>query len=149
MNELNKEKLLISACLMGKNVKYNGGNNLIDLTSLEKEYELIPFCPEVEGGLPTPRSPSEIVSNDPLKLINKEGKDVTKEFINGAKKCVELVKKEGIKKALLKANSPSCGIGQVYDGTFSKKLTKGDGVTVRELKKIGVEVFSEKDTISS
>jgi len=149
MNELNKEKLLISACLMGENVKYNGGNNLIDLTSLEKEYELVPFCPEVEGGLPTPRSPSEIVSSSPLKLVNKEGRDVTKEFVLGAKKCVELVKRLGIKKALLKANSPSCGVGSVYDGTFSGQLVKENGVTVRELKKIGVEVFSEKDTVSA
>ena len=143
MRENVKEKILISACLLGENVKYDGKNNKIDISSLEDKYELIPFCPEVEGGLPIPRSPSEIVSNSPLKLINKEGKDVTKEFVLGAKKCVELVKKEGIKKAVLKAKSPSCGVGKVYDGTFSGKLVDGDGVTVRELKKIGVEVIKK------
>ena len=143
MRENVKEKILISACLLGENVKYDGKNNKIDISSLEDKYELIPFCPEVEGGLPIPRSPSEIVSNSPLKLINKEGKDVTKEFVLGAKKCVELVKKEGIKKAVLKAKSPSCGVGKVYDGSFSKKLVDGDGVTVRELKKIGVEVIKK------
>jgi len=140
------EKILISACLLGENVKYNGKNNKLNFTFLEelkKKYELIPFCPEVEGGLPIPRVPSEIILHKNLKVINKEGKDVTGEFIKGAKKCVELVKKEGIKKALLKANSPSCGIGQVYDGSFTKVLIPEDGVTVKELKKIGVEVYDE------
>jgi len=85
MKKVNKEKILISACLMGQNVKYNGGNNLMDLTELEKKYILVPFCPEVEGGLPTPRVPSEIVSFEPLKLLNKEGRDVTSEFVLGAK----------------------------------------------------------------
>jgi len=138
-----RDKVLVSACLLGENVKYDGKNNKIDISSLEDKYELIPFCPEVEGGLQIPRSPSEIVSYSPLKLINKEGKDVTKEFVLGAKKCVELVKKEGIKKAVLKAKSPSCGVGKVYDGSFSGKLVGGDGVTVRELKKIGVEVIKK------
>lgn len=134
---------MISACLVGKNVKYDGKNNSIDLSELEKRYELVPFCPEVEGGLPTPRSPSEIVSFEPLQLINKDGVDVTKEFVKGAKKCADLVKKEGIKKAILKSKSPSCGEGKVYDGTFSKKLISGDGVSVQELKKIGVKIYDE------
>ena len=138
---MKKEKVLISACLIGENVKYNGGNNLIDLSELERKYELVPFCPEVDGGLPTPRVPSEIVSHSPLKLLNKEGKDVTKEFVLGAKKCVDLVKKEGIKKAFLKAKSPSCGVGQVYDGTFSGRLVSGDGVTVKFLKDLKIEVY--------
>ena len=140
-----KEKLLISSCLIGENVKYNGKNNKIDLTTLEKKYTLIPFCPEVEGGLPTPRPPSEIVSQNPLKLLNNKGKDVTKFFITGAKKCLELAKKEGIKKALLKANSPLCSNDQVYDGTFSGKLVLGLGVTAKLLKDEGIEVFSEKE----
>ena len=128
---------------MGNNVKYNGKNNLIDLTLLKQKYDLIPFCPEVEGGLPTPRPPSEIISTNPLKLINTKNKDVTKEFVLGAKKTVELCKKEGIKKALLKANSPSCSSRFVYDGSFSGKLVKGIGVTVMALKEVGVEVFDE------
>ena len=145
---MKKEKLLISACLLGQNVKYNGKNNKIDTTKLEKKYELVAFCPEVEGGLPIPRFPSEIVSTSPLKLVNSLGDIVTEQFVLGAKKCVEICKKEGIKKALLKANSPSCGLGKVYDGTFSGTLVDGDGVTVRELKDNGIEVFSEKQFVA-
>lgn len=140
-----KEKLLISACLLGHNVKYNGGNNQIDIEALEKEYNLISFCPEVEGGLSTPRPPSEIVCDKPLKLLNIEGKDVTQEFVLGAKKAVELAKKEGITKALLKAKSPSCGKGEIYNGTFAGVLREGDGVTVRLLEEIGVKVYNESE----
>ncbi len=140
-----KQKLLISSCLIGNNVKYNGKNNQIDLTSLEKKYTLIPFCPEVEGGLPTPRPPSEIVSQNPLKLINNQGKDVTKFFVDGAEKCLDLAKKERIKKALLKANSPSCSNSFVYDGTFSGKLVKELGVTAKLLKDEGITVYNENE----
>lgn len=128
---------------MGNNVKYNGGNNLIDLTLLKQKYDLIPFCPEVEGGLLTPRPPSEIISINPLKLINIEGRDVTKEFVLGARKTLELCKKEGIKKVILKANSPSCSSEFVYNGSFSGKKVKGNGVTVMVLKEEGIEVFDE------
>jgi len=138
-----KEKLLISACLMGQNVKYNGKNNLIDLSSLQEKYTLIPFCPEVEGGLPTPRPPSEIISFNPLKIININGVDVTHNFILGATKCVELAKKLNIKQALLKSNSPSCSSSMVYDGSFSGKLTKGKGVSTLFLEKEGIEIFDE------
>lgn len=142
-----KEKLLISSCLMGENVKYNGKNNLINLTELQKRYELIPFCPEVEGGLPTPRPPSEIVSYNPLKLINIEGRDVTNEFVLGAEKCLSLVKHKGIKKALLKANSPSCSSASVYDGSFGRKLVEGRGVTTMLLEDNEVEVFDENSKL--
>jgi len=140
-----KEKLLISACLIGDNVKYNGGNNKIDIKELAKKYNLIAFCPEVEGGLSTPRPPAEIVSDNPLRVINIEGKDVTYEFILGANKCIELVKQHGIIKALLKAKSPSCGKGKIYDGTFGAILREGNGVTVRLLEEIGVEVYNENE----
>lgn len=143
---MSREKLLISACFMGENVKYNGKNNLIDLTKLKETYHLVPFCPEVEGGLPTPRSPSEIVSSQPLKVVNKEGRDVTNEFLKGAKKTINLVKSEGIKKALLKANSPSCSSAFIYDGNFSGVLIRGDGVTTVLLREIGVELFDETDS---
>ena len=145
-----KEKILISACLIGENVKYNGKNNLIDLSILNKlkeKYELISFCPEVEGGLPIPRPPSEIVSKNPLKIINIEGKDVTDNFIKGAKKTIDLVKKYNIKKTIMKSNSPSCSNDKIYDGTFSNTLIKGDGVTVQYLKKEGIEVFNEDDAL--
>ena len=140
-----KEKILISACLIGENVKYNGKNNKIDLSILEDRYDFVPFCPEVEGGLPTPRAPSEIISNKPLKLINSNGEDVTDFFINGAKKCTKLVQKLHIKRAIMKANSPSCSNKFIYDGTFSSKLKKGDGVTVQFLKREGVKVYNEEE----
>ena len=132
---------------MGEDVKYNGKNNLISLERLKDRYELIPFCPEVEGGLPTPRPPSEIISTKPLKLLSKEGKNVTDAFLLGAKKAVSLVKKEGIKKALLKANSPSCSSAHVYDGSFTGVLVEGDGVTTMLLREVGVEVFDEENIV--
>ncbi|MCK5854784.1 MAG: DUF523 domain-containing protein [Sulfurovaceae bacterium] len=140
---MKKEKLLISACLMGENVKYNGKNNRIELGKLKERYELVPFCPEVEGGLPTPRAPSEIVSFSPLKLLNIEGKEVTKAFLLGAEKTVNLAKEEKITKALLKANSPSCSSTFVYDGSFGAQLVEGKGVTTMMLEEIGIEVFDE------
>ncbi len=143
---MKKEKLLISACLMGENVKYNGKNNLIDLDKIKEQYMLIPFCPEVVGGLPTPRSPSEIVGSHPLMLLNKEGVEVTHEFIKGAKEALAVIKKETIIKALLKSNSPSCSSYLVYDGSFSGVLVKGEGVTTSLLRKNGVEIFDETNS---
>ncbi len=140
-----KEKILISACLIGQNVKYNGKNNQIDISSLEEKYELIPFCPEVEGGLSIPRPPSEIISFEPLKIKNIKGEDVTNSFVKGAKKAVKLVQKYNIKKAILKSNSPSCSNKLVYDGTFSAKLIPQKGITTQFLEKIGVKVYNEKE----
>ncbi len=140
-----KEKVLISACLIGENVKYNGKNNLLsNIEELKKRFELIPFCPEVEGGLSTPRPPSEIISQDPVKIINKCGKDVTKFFINGAQKTLETCLKFDIKKAILKSNSPSCGKDFVYDGTFSNNLINAEGVTARLLRKNNIRLFTER-----
>ncbi len=141
-----KEKLLISACLFGANVKYDGKNNKIDISKLNKKYELIPFCPEVEGGLPTPRPPSEIISNKPLKIINSSGEDVTHYFLKGAKKALYICQKFNIKKALLKENSPSCGKNFIYDGSFSKILKRGQGITTSLLSKNSIKIFSEKET---
>ena len=140
-----KEKLLISACLIGENVKYNGKNNRIDISELNNKYELIPFCPEVEGGLPTPRPPSEIISRNPLKIINTSKEDVTCYFTKGANKALEMCKKLNIKKALLKENSPSCGNNFVYDGSFSKVLRGGQGATASILSKNSIEIFNEFD----
>ena len=138
--------MLISACLIGQNVKYNGKNNkLSNLKELRDKFELIPFCPEVEGGLPTPRAPSEIASFSPLKLINTDGEDVTEFFVKGANKALNLCKKLSIKRAILKANSPSCGKDRVYDGTFSGRLIKGDGVAAWLLRKNGISVYSEDE----
>lgn len=116
------EKILISGCLVGKNVKYNGGNNYIEIIEeLKKKYELIEICPEVFGGLSIPRDPSEILNN---KVISINNKDVTDNFISGANKALELAKKYNITKAILKDGSPSCGNTYIYDGSFSKKENK-------------------------
>ena len=138
-----KEKLLISACLCGKNTKYNGGNNLIEkIFELEKKYDLYLVCPEVDGGLPVPRVPSEIVGD---KVLNKELIDVTKEFNVGANNALKVVIANDIKRALLKDGSPSCGVSTIYDGTFSGSKIEGSGVTVKLLKDFGVKVYSEND----
>ena len=137
-----KEKVLVSACLLGVDCKYNGGNNYDEeiFKELEK-YELIPVCPEIFGGLSTPRKPSEIVGD---KVINNEGLDVTNSFKRGAEETLELAKKLGVKKAILKAKSPSCGNGKIYDGTFTGTIIDGDGITTKLLKENGIEVITLK-----
>lgn len=145
---MEKEKLLISSCLLGELVKYNGSHNGFDLVTIKKlkeRYDLYSICPEVEGGLPTPRIACEIVSYNPIKVLNKEGEDKTKEFLSGAKKTLMLCKKENIKFALMKANSPSCSNSQVSNGTFTKKRVDGFGVTVELLIKNGIKVYNESE----
>lgn len=134
-------KIMVSACLLGDNVKYDGTNNKSDeLIKFLKDYEVIKVCPECLGGLFIPRSPSEIKED---KVINKEGIDVTKEFTLGASKTLDIAKENNIKIAILKKNSPSCGSGMVYDGTFLHRLISGDGVTSKLLKDNGIMVFNE------
>lgn len=135
-----KEKILISACLVGLNCKYNGENNENPkLIELMKEKGLVPICPEQLGGLKTPRTSAERKQE---KVITKDGVDVTKEYQKGADEVLKLAKKLNIKKAILKSRSPSCGTGEIYDGTFSHTLTKRDGITAELLKKNGIEVIS-------
>lgn len=137
---MEKEKILISACLIGLNCKYDGGNNENSkLVELMKEKDLVPICPEQLGGLKTPRASAERKQE---KVITKEGVDVTKEYQKGAEEVLKLAKKLNIKKVILKSRSPSCGIDEIYDGTFSHNLVKGDGVTAELLKKNGIEVIS-------
>ncbi|MBQ8003177.1 MAG: DUF523 domain-containing protein [Clostridia bacterium] len=136
------DNVLISACLLSVACRYDGLCRDYDLKGLDKKFNLIPICPEIYGGLPTPRVPSEIVGE---RVLNAEGKDVTAQYEKGAREALLLAKRFNTKYAVLKAKSPSCGKGWVYDGTFSRKLTKGDGVTTALLKKHGVEVFSEDE----
>ena len=137
-----KEKILVSACLLGINCKYSGGNNYSDeVMEFLREYEIIPICPEQLGGLPTPRPASEITGN---KVMNNEGKDVTINYKNGAEATLKIAKLLGVKKALLKAKSPSCGNGTIYDGTFSGILIDGDGITTKLLKENNIEVITIK-----
>ena len=134
------EALLISACLMGFNCKYSGGNNALpeqELETLKQHYRLIPVCPEAAGGLPTPRVPSERRGD---RVITRDGRDVTEAFRRGAEIAAALAKRFRARRALLKSNSPSCGCGSVYDGSFSGRLIHGDGVTAEALRRIGVEV---------
>jgi len=147
---MEKENLLISSCLFGEDVRYDGKHNCLDskfLENLKKRYNLFSFCPEVQGGLPIPRSPCEIISTSTLKIINKKNENQTKAFVLGASKALDLCKKENITKALLKSNSPSCSSKLIYDGTFTNKKIKGIGVTTRLLKENGIVVLDENDTI--
>ena len=137
-----KEKILVSACLLGVNCKYDGGNNSSkEIDEFLKDYEIIPICPEIMGGLPTPRLAAEAKGN---RVINIEGQDVTRNFQKGAEETLFLAKKYDVKKALLKARSPSCGNGKVYDGTFTKTLIDGDGITTKILKENGIEIITIK-----
>ena len=141
MNNI-KEKILVSACLLGLNCKYDGTNNYSEeIDEFLKDYEVIPICPEIMGGLPTPRCPAEIIGD---KVITKEGADVTEQYEKGAKECLFLAKKYNVKKALLKLRSPSCGHLQIYDGTFSHTLIDGNGVTTELLECNGIEIIGIK-----
>nr|WP_314128406.1 DUF523 domain-containing protein [uncultured Campylobacter sp.] len=143
----NKPKILISACLLGENCKYNGGNNadaisVGELAKLGQIYELIAVCPESMGGLTTPREPAEIYANG--RVITKfSGRDVTAEFILGAQICADIARENDCKIAVLKERSPSCGSGWIYDGSFTARIVSGDGITAAALKKLGVRVVGE------
>lgn len=140
------EIILVSGCLVGINCKYNGGNNYNKTVSeLVKSGQAIPLCPEMLGDLPVPRIPCEIIKGekDEICVVNKEGKDCTKQFIEGADKTLAVVKELDIKVAILKSRSPSCGFGNIYDGSFSGKLIEGNGVTAKLLIENGVKVYTE------
>ena len=137
------EVLLVSACLMGFDCKYSGGNNALPpaaLYNLRRSFRLIPVCPETAGGLPTPREPSERRGE---RVVSRDGRDVTAAFQKGAALTLRLAERYGAKRALLKCNSPSCGSGFVYDGSFSGTLIPGDGMTAELLKSQGISVVGE------
>lgn len=137
------EKILISACLVGDNTKYNGGNNLHPLIDqLLLKYDLIPFCGEQQGGLGTPRRPSEIING---KVINDRGKDMTSHYIDGAKKALAICQYLNIHIAILKENSPMCGVNNIYDGTFTNKKINGQGILTQLLIKNNIKVYNEDD----
>ena len=137
------ENLLVSACLLGENTKYNGKNNYIPLIEkINERYNIITICPEVMGGLSIPRDPSEIIND---KIINKKMKDVTEEYNRGAQLALNLALRYNCKKALLKEKSPSCGVKYIYDGTFTKNLINGMGITTRLLSSNNIVVYSENE----
>lgn len=140
-----KERLLISACLMGAKCKYTGGHNALPtekLAALREKYALVPVCPELSGGLGVPREPSERRSD---AVISRSGRDVTEQYRLGAGTAEKLCLRFGCRRALLKERSPSCGSGKIYDGSFSGTLISGDGVTAARLKKRGVAVVGETE----
>lgn len=135
------EKILVSACLAGYPCRYDGKSKPVpEIVRLVEEGKAIPFCPEVEGGLPTPRVPAEIQGE---RVVTRDGRDVTGAYRTGAEKALDLMEKEGLSQAVLKAKSPSCGVGEIYDGSFSGKTIPGDGVTARALKAAGRRVLTE------
>ena len=134
---------IISACLIGIPCRWDALSKQQDkIIEIFKQGELIPLCPEQLGGLATPREPSEIVGD---RVLSKNGKDVTDEFYGGAKIILGIAKELNCTQAILKAKSPSCGCGKIYDGTFSGKLINGDGITAKLLKENGIEVITEED----
>ena len=134
---------ICSACLLGIKCRYDGKSKRNKkILELGKKEILIPVCPEQLGGLPTPREPAEQKGK---RVITKSGKNVTKKFKKGARQVLKIVKLFGVREAILKQKSPSCGCGQIYDGTFSGKIIKGNGVTAALLKRNGIKVISEEE----
>ncbi len=154
----NEDKvILISGCLVGIACRYDGmAKEVPEVLSALKGFHLIPFCPETLGGLVAPRPPAEIVGGDGAavldgmaKVLSRTGEDCTAAFIRGAVETLELVKEINPYCVLLKARSPSCGVGRIYDGTFSGKLIEGDGVTTALLRRHGVKVYTEEQILNN
>ena len=136
-------KIMVSACLLGQNCKYSGGNNRSEkVLAYVRGHEVIPVCPEVMGGLPTPRLPAEIVGGE---VINKAGTSVEREFRLGAQLALEIAKREKIDLAILQSRSPSCGPKEIYDGTFSGTKIPGRGVFAQQLIQNGFAVMDKED----
>lgn len=133
-------KIFVSACLLGENCKYSGGNNYSEAVKKFVEgHEVISMCPEVEGGLPIPRTPAEIVNG---VVTTRDGVSVDKEFRDGAKKILDILLAEKVDLAILQPRSPSCGVGKIYDGTFSGTLIDGNGVFAQLLIDNGIKVIT-------
>ncbi len=136
-------RLLVSACLLGCACRYDGGARpCASVLRLREKHELIPVCPEQLGGLPTPRPPAEIRAE---RVVNRQGADVTAAYQRGAAETLRLCQALHAEGAVLKARSPSCGRGQIYDGSFSGVLISGDGVAARLLLAHGIPVWTEDE----
>ena len=136
-------RIAISACLLGENCKYNGGNNYNEkLVDFVKGHEVIALCPEVLGGLATPRLPAEIVNG---LVRQKDGKSVDDEFKKGAKEALDIAKKNKVDLVILQSRSPSCGVNNIYDGSFTGKLIEGRGVFAKILKENNIKVIDIED----
>ncbi|MBP5598555.1 DUF523 domain-containing protein [Pseudobutyrivibrio sp.] len=136
-------KIMVSACLLGENCKYNGGNNYSEkVMEYVKGHQVISVCPEVDGGLPTPRIPCEIVDGI---VTNKEGQSKDIEFRAGARLGLKKAIEEKVDLAILQSRSPSCGVNQIYDGSFSGQLIDGQGVFAKLLIENGIKVIDAAD----
>lgn len=140
---------VVSSCLIGIKCKYNGGDNLSsEVLDFLAGRNYVDVCPEVLGGLPTPRTPAEITGG---RVINRQGRDVTAEFETGAREALKIALAEAkrlgepVEAAIFQERSPSCGCGRVYDGTFSGKLVEGDGIAARLFKKCGIRVLNKNE----
>ncbi len=149
------QKVLVSACLLGQKVRYDGSDkdqqNAL-LNELIVQDRVVTICPEVAGGLGVPRLAAEIqngagydVLNEQARVVDSSGKDVTAEFVNGAQQALALAQQHNVRAAILKARSPSCGNAQIYDGRFRKRLIDGSGVTAALLERHGIKVFNEDE----
>lgn len=149
--------IIVSACLCGMDTKYNGGNNLNEkVLKLIREGKAIPVCPEQLGGFSTPRAPHEIcggtgaeVLDGKAKVLTKEGTDGTEQFLKGAYETLKIAENCGAKFAILKAKSPSCGHGKIYDGSFSRSKREGNGVTAELLERNSIRVYTEEDSLEN
>lgn len=143
------EKILISSCFLGNKVRYDGGDNLLVNTTLKRWKEdnrLVVICPELAGGLNTPRAPAEIqATGNTIVVTTITGQDVTYAFEQGANQALLLCQKHNIRYALLKESSPSCGSSSIYNGQFSQQKIAGQGVTTAILRANGIKVFSENN----
>ncbi|MEU9125260.1 DUF523 domain-containing protein [Streptomyces sp. NPDC048506] len=147
------ERILVSACLLGSRVRYDGGAKPVDDELVERwraERRVVAFCPETSGGLPVPRPPAEIVGGDgaavldgTAQVLTGTGEDVTEHFVRGAHLALDAARAAGARIALLKESSPSCGSLRIYDGCFTGTRTPGHGVTTALLRRAGVRVFNE------
>jgi uncharacterized protein YbbK (DUF523 family) len=145
--------ILVSACLLGDKVRYDGSDKLCANTALAQllaHGQVVAVCPEVSGGLPVPRLPAEIQAGDgaavldgAARVLDAGGNDVTRAFVSGAEQALQTALAQRIKVAILKARSPSCGNQMIYDGAFSKTLKRGQGVTAALLERHGIRVFNE------
>jgi uncharacterized protein YbbK (DUF523 family) len=148
-----KQPVLVSACLAGRPCAYDGSARpMNDVGRLVRDGLAVQACPEEEGGLPTPRPAAEIVGGDgadvldgKARVLTRDGADVTAQYLLGARIAVERALASGCTSAVLKARSPSCGCGAVYDGTFSRTLRTGDGVTAAALKRAGIRVATDEE----
>ena len=137
------KNILVSACLLGEPCRYDGKSKPCDrVIALKGTYNLIPICPEVMGGLPTPRTPSEICGE---RVLMKDGRDVTENYNRGAQKALEIARENACTVAILKEKSPSCGSGLIHNGLFDGGLVEGDGITTQLLKQNGIRVLGESE----